>query len=125
MSHDEAKRKVLARRARFMAVAGIAGVALSASTPARADDASADDAGDDGSVLVEAGGRPDGGEIDADGAPPTPCLTMKRPDDPQPCLSSCAATPNASGASIAPAIVVAGAAIAGLRRRRKKKQDAR
>jgi MYXO-CTERM domain-containing protein len=108
-----------------MAVAGIAGVALSASSAARADDASADDGGDDASVFVEAGARPDGGEIDADGAPPTPCLTMKRPDDPQPCLSSCAATPNASSAPIAPAVVVAGAAIAGLRHRRKKKKQER
>lgn len=54
------------------------------------------------------------------GAAPTPCLSMKKPEDPQPRLSSCAATPNVSTAPIAPAIVVAVAAIAGLRRRKKK-----
>lgn len=123
MSHDEAKRRVLARRARFMAAAGIAGAALAASTPARADDASVDDAGTDGGIFVEAGVRSDGGDDDGDlvdGAPPTPCLSMKKPDEPQPCLSSCAVTPNASSAPIAPAIIAAGAAVAAMRRRKKK-----
>ena len=71
MSHDETKRRVLARRARFMTAAGIAGAALSASTPAHADDASVDDAAidggsPDGSIFVEAGIRSDGGDDDGD-----------------------------------------------------------
>jgi MYXO-CTERM domain-containing protein len=70
--------------------------------------------------------RPDGGDDDGDlvdGAPPTPCLTMKKPDDPQPCLSSCAATPNVSSGPIAPAIVAVGAAVAAIRRRKKKEKE--
>jgi MYXO-CTERM domain-containing protein len=124
MSHDEAKRRVLARRARFIAAAGIAGATLSASTAARAEDAGVDDGGTDGAIFVEAGVRSDGGDGEddlVDGAPPTPCLSMKKPEDPQPCLSSCAATPNPSSAPIAPAIVAAGAVVASLRRRKQKR----
>jgi hypothetical protein len=127
MSHDEAKRRVLARRARFMAAAGIAGAALTASAPAHAEDASIDDAGADGSIFVEAGVRADGGidggdDDDFDGAPPTPCLSMRKPEEPQACL--CAAAPitgSGSNAPVAPAIVAAGAAVAALRRRKKKR----
>ena len=97
---DDSKRKILARRAQFLA----ASVALTLSGTTYAADASVDDAATDA-------------EADADTAPPEPCLSIAKEPEPQACL--CSIAPPESTAEWTPALLAAAGLIA-LRRRSRK-----
>ena len=99
---DDSKRKILARRAQFLA----ASVALTLSGTAYAADASVDDAATDAEA-----------DADADTAPPVPCLSIAREPEPQACL--CSIAPPESTSEWTPALLAAAGLVA-LRRRSRK-----
>jgi len=102
---DDAKRRILARRAQFIA----ASVALTVSGTALGADGSVDDGATDADIDADAGD---------DTAPPEPCLSIARPE-PQACLCALAA-PDAPGQIPSALIVVAG--LAALRRRSRERR---
>ncbi len=99
---DDASRKVLARRAQFIA----ASVALTLSGTAFGADATVDDAATDA-------------DADADSAPPQPCLSVAREPEPQACL--CGIAPPEVAAELTPALLAAAGLLAVHRRSRRVK----
>lgn len=97
---DDSRRRILARRAQFIA----ASVAMTVSSAALAADATVEDSSAE--------------DADADSAPPEPCLSIAKDPEAEPQTCLCAiAPPETPSDALTPALVAAAGLVA-LRRRR-------
>jgi MYXO-CTERM domain-containing protein len=99
---------ILRRRARFVAASLAAAGIVATPTIGRAED------GGDASAVDASS------DADPDAAPPEPCLSIAKPDDPEPQSCLCASAVPDKDAGAAPAAFLAAAALVAARRRRRR-----